>query len=132
MTPERRYRESVNKLLLPEIYTQAMGGTLTNGTPDSYYEWHNILWVEWKWTPAQNPRLLPDSKSWALQKRWLRRAYDNGHQVAVICGSPNRAYVFTQLRWEMRRIEDATFAFGTKSQLARWIEEKVFNQRSRK
>lgn len=127
MTPERRYREAVNKLLIPEVYTQTMGGTMTNGTPDSYYEAASILWVEWKWTSAQNPRLLPNSKNWPLQMRWLRRAYDNGHKVAVICGSPNRAYVFTQLRWEQRRIEDAGFVCDSKLAVAGWIAGRVFD-----
>lgn len=123
MKPERRYRETVNKKLSKLTYYQAMDGTSTNGTPDSYYEGpSSLMWVEWKWTDSKNPRLIPDPRD--LQKRWLRRAYGNNVKVAVICGSPNFGYVFPGLSWESRRIEEALLA-GSKQDIADWIDEEV-------
>lgn len=121
MTPERRYRESINKLLPPTVYTQTMGGTQTNGTPDSYYEGRSILWVEWKYTRTLSPRVFPDSKNWVLQRFWLDRCHKNGHQCAVICGTPVGAYVFVAGGWRDRKITDCLQTMNNKQAVADWI-----------
>lgn len=123
MKPERRYRESIHRLLPDTIYAQGMGGTMTGGTPDAYYEGGNgILWVEWKWTSALSPRLIPELTP--LQQRWLTRAHSNGVRVAVICGSPILGYVFPGLTWKVRRTKDAVIS-GTKKEVAEWLSTSL-------
>lgn len=123
MKPERRYRDRVNKKLPAVVYTQCMGGTATNGTPDSYYEGNaDILWVEWKWTSALNPRKLPNPSP--LQDRWLTRAQHNGLRVAVICGSETYAYVLTSNWWWDNSLEFALKLKNVK-EVADWIKEQV-------
>lgn len=125
MNPERRYRNRVEKHLPEEVYFQAMGGTATSGTPDSYYEALGpILWVEWKWTSARSPRLIPDPEE--LQKYWLRRAHRNGKAIAVICGSPVHGYIFPDLTWESRLITDAALV-GSAEEIAQWITKQVLH-----
>ena len=127
MNPERRFRNAVEKLLPEAVYYQAMGGTATNGTPDSYYEGAqhsprgniaHILWVEWKWTTARKPRVFP--KPDPLQQFWLKRAHRNGVRVAVICGSPTVGYIFPGVSWE-----DEPTHIMTKKEIAQWLEDSV-------
>jgi len=120
--PERRFRDSVHKHLLENIYRQGMGGVSTSGTPDSYYEapTGHTLWVEWKATPSARPRLIPDPTP--LQKHWLRRAHGNRQRVAVICGYPGGGIVLPGLTWESRLVSDAVL-IGSRKEIARWIEE---------
>ena len=93
--PEGTYRRSVHKYLRTPTYYQSMDGTRTGGTPDAYYEGElGTLWIEWKYTPAKKPRVLPTPT--ALQVSWLRRAHLNGVNVAVIVGSPEGSYLFTE------------------------------------
>lgn len=120
MKPERRCEKRVNALLLSSIHYQAMGGTATSGTPDTYYEAPcGSMWIEWKWTNSLRPNLIPEPSE--LQKLWLRRANGNGINVAVICGAPLRYYVFPGLSWESRKTVDAVPDLKTKQEVANWI-----------
>ena len=125
MTPERRYREAVNKLLPSHVYTQSMGGSQTNGTPDSYYEARQCMWVEWKYTRSLSPRAFPDSKNWPLQRFWLNRCWGNDHQCAVICGTPVGAYAWMYGTWKDRKIIDSIYRFKDKREVADWIKWMV-------
>ena len=101
-----------------------MGGVSTAGTPDSYYEGvGRTLWVEWKWTNSYRPLLIPEPTP--LQQHWLRRAYNNGVRVAVICGCPTRGFVFPGLTWESRETIAAVYEAQTKKQIADWISKVV-------
>lgn len=83
-----------------------MGGTATNGTPDTYYETRptsrsgpgaGVLWIEWKYTTSRRPRAFPEPSP--LQLDWLERAHHNGVLVAVVCGCPYGSYYALHLGW---------------------------------
>lgn len=98
MKPEARFVVNVNSKLPAWIYHQSMAFTMTNGTPDQYYDLDiehpkvpslagRDLWVEYKWlaTPPVRP-FIP--KPTELQKLWLRRRADVGDNAWVIVGFP--------------------------------------------
>lgn len=126
--PEANYIKRVHKQLNNSVYTQGMGLTATNGTPDNYYEGHNgILWVEYKYvqTPPRTLNLTTSThpKLSKLQLRWLRRAHKNNVNAAVIMGTDNGGYIFTvpDLKDEQYLNEIGM----TPRQVAEWIEAMV-------
>ena len=126
--PEANYIKRVHNQLNNSVYTQGMGLTATNGTPDNYYEGHNgILWVEYKYvqTPPRTLNLSTSThpKLSKLQLRWLHRAAKNNVKTAVIMGTDSGGYIFT--------VEDLKKDIVLKDvgmsprQVAEWIEVMV-------
>lgn len=99
MKPERRFVTLVNDKLPGHIAHQSMAFTVTNGTPDQYYDFDyeapnaprlesaNDLWVEYKWLPSPPVRRFTPKLS-TLQEVWLRRRHRAGRNAWVIVGFP--------------------------------------------
>ena len=110
---ETTFSRLLHSKLSPEIYVEKMSNPYRRGIPDFYYESQgSILWAEHKWieAPWNKDRKAKDicgTKSWPLQEKWLKRAYDNGKEVRVIVGigigKDTKAYI---LRYPF------DFAFG--------------------
>lgn len=100
MKPEARFVNAVNSKLPLWIHKQSMAFTMTNGTPDQYYDidYHHPkvpsfigedLWVEYKWLD-QPPVRKFTPKPTDLQKQWLSRRHYIGGNAWVIVGFPTK------------------------------------------
>jgi hypothetical protein len=89
--PENTFRRLVRDHLPGSIYRQSMALTMSNGTPDDYYDGRGgDLWVEYKWLPKPPIRgFIP--KLTELQLLWLERRWRNGQNAWVIVGFPMNA-----------------------------------------
>ena len=104
--PEANFVKRIHSKLNKNLYKQAMGLTVTNGTPDYYYEGKlNYLWVEYKWYPTEptfvdlyNTARKPSLSM--LQQHWLKRAHTNNINTAVVAGYPKGCIILQGLEWE--------------------------------
>lgn len=109
-----------------------MANPYRGGTPDRYYEGPGAeLWVEYKYYPKLPPRIdLTDLSARTnlsrLQMTWLKRAYNNGRNVAVILGWPQGGIVFKDMTWvnPISR-SDAISQTLVRKHIARWIAGQV-------
>jgi hypothetical protein len=123
--PEANFVRSVNKLLPVGIYHEGMSNPYRGGTPDRWYDGpKNDLWVEFKWFASLPPRIIPNLSP--LQKAWLERAHRNGRNVAVILGSPDGCYIYTNMAWLQVIPRETYKALSiTKRNVAEWITNQV-------
>lgn len=80
-----------------------MHNSYRGGMPDVYYEGDRaILWAEYKYIPKIPKKLCLAKYLTPLQNRWLRRAYQNNIQVAVIAGVEDGVFIAQQPnQWEL-------------------------------
>jgi hypothetical protein len=85
---ENTFIAGVHKHLPNGVYKEKMSNPYRGGTPDVYYEARFTLWVEYKFieVPKRADTLITPALT-PLQKDWLQRCYDNGHNCRVIVGS---------------------------------------------
>lgn len=106
MGPERKFINRVHRCVDTTVYkecTTGMGG----GVPDYYYEgFQTQLRIEYKAFPGPLPKVIeicvPKSKVGlsALQRRWLNRHIDNGHDAWVVIGSDSGGIILENGEWE--------------------------------
>ena len=141
MKPEARFVINVNAKLPGCIHHQSMAFTMTNGTPDQYYDLDREhpksppegrdLWVEYKWlaTPPVRP-FTP--KPTELQKLWLRRRHLAGGNAWVIVGFPTTrdsvqksGYVLTHPEMWEREVDPRVMQAFSVRELAQKITDHV-------
>jgi hypothetical protein len=79
-----------------QIYAWKINDKYQGGVPDAMYMGDGgLLWVEYKYIKAYPKRGKTVMKLGLSenQKIWLRRAYDNGQQVAVVVGCEKDAVI---------------------------------------
>lgn len=126
--PEAVFVGSVHKHLDKAVYRVGMANPYTGGIPDQYYEGsRSELWVEYKFYPKLPPILdllnrKARTKLSGLQETWLKRAYGNGRNVAVILGTPDGGIIFHNLSWQIEYERDAcVIATRSRKDIAEWI-----------
>lgn len=98
MKPEARFVARVNRRLPAGVFHQSMAFTMSNGTPDQYYDGpKRDLWVEYKYLPLVPKRTFAMGLS-QLQYEWLARRRLIGGNAWVIVGHPDGGYVFDHWR----------------------------------
>jgi hypothetical protein len=124
--PESLFIRRVNKAFgnLPQDtpYWEKMNNPYRGGTPDVYYEGEkDTLWVEFKWYPRKPKTISTFEKLTALQIAWIKRAYNNGRNVAIIAGCPDGAMIITDLS------QDIEFPFVLQSEktVSQWLWSQV-------
>lgn len=128
--PENTFIQSINRLLVREIYHMKIANPYIAGAPDVYYEGNkNILFVEYKYVDVfpSSLDLLQTNKLSRLQADWLERAEANGVQCAVIVGCQTHGMVLRgRSYWStpVRREEWLDIRL-TKPEIADWIARKV-------
>lgn len=98
---ESAFRNSVLSKLDKSIHRQPMlaGAMGCSGTPDTYVDYKDDLWIEWKVLRRDDhlPLVIPkESMPTELQKLWLNRRYAAGKNAIVLVGVKlrGRAYGF--------------------------------------
>jgi hypothetical protein len=124
--PESNFIKRLNKAFskAPDKapYCEKMSNPYRGGTPDVYYEGDkSTLWVEYKWYPRTPKKLSTFENLSPLQTLWVKRAYSNGVNVAVIAGSPAGAMIITEFS------TDTEFPFVPQSETAvsHWLWAQV-------
>lgn len=132
--PEASFIRSVHKYIPKELYTEGMANPYRGGTPDRYYEGNNgVLWVEYKYFPKLPPVIELTSpkakvKLSKLQEDWLRRAYNNGLNVAVIAGCPDGGIIFSGISWDAQWLRaEAVDFIRPRKEVAEWISSQCIN-----
>ncbi len=86
---EASFKSRMRKKVIERgVYAEAGYTPYSTGKPDHYYEGHRgVLWVEYKWIPRKNPCTFDEDKVLEeSQKRWIRRARNNGVRVWTAVG----------------------------------------------
>lgn len=101
MTPENRFIQNIHKRLKQGIYREKTHNSFRGGTPDVFYEGKaSMFWVEYKFLSVR-PKKAFTPKLSELQKRWLKRNYENGFDPLVIVGFPKGGVILqTPYVWE--------------------------------
>jgi len=99
---------------------------MQNGIPDNFYSSKGgILFAEYKYVTRIPKRastlIIPHCSK--LQLQWLARRYGENVPVCVILGSPNGAYIFTDLTWVDGIYRDKLTL--TRKQVSEWIIKQV-------
>lgn len=98
--PETVYISNIHKKLGTRSYHEKNNNPYIGGTPDVFYSGDKgDLWVEYKFLPKipKRTEVLPDLSD--LQKRWLGNRYDEGRNVAVVCGTPDGGVIYRDRAW---------------------------------
>ena len=133
--PENTFIASVNRHLPPEVYSEKTANPYRGGTPDEYYEGNqDILWIEYKYLRALPPELnLSNPKAPTccspLQLRWLKRAYENGRNVAVILGTPMGGFIYRYLDWMETYSREILLEHRllSRKEIAQWIVSQTMS-----
>ena len=97
-----------------QVYVWGIADKCTAGVPDTWYDYHESIWIEYKFGP----------KSYGvtdLQLRWLVDRHNNGRNVAVVHGFTDHIKIF---RVENEKLT-LTHTVTTKRELAQWILTEV-------
>lgn len=102
--PETTFRLKIERKLPRKLHREKMNNPYRGGTADSWYSGDaSDLWVEYKFLPRVPQRGIIDANRMgltALQLQWLRGRYEEGRNVAVICGTPAGGVIMRDLEWE--------------------------------
>ena len=126
MKPETRYTAAVHRALKPiqgDLYFEKTNNPYRGGIPDFYYEERNAFWVEYKWLPSL-PRVQFTPSLSELQKRWLLRNFGNGHQPAVIVGTPKGGLILDYPDEWTGQVYIVNYRLRTPKEVAEWLKAK--------
>lgn len=130
---EHGFTRAVMRLLPKDVHVQSMTTASTSyaGTPDRYIDYKHDLWVEFKYAQTTGRHGVAVEKMLSpLQKRWLRRRYNAGHNACVIVGLPSdraRGIVLEDpSEWECRVVPEWIIErIKTAPELANYILKRV-------
>lgn len=126
MTPENRFIGNVHRYLKNLVYFEKMHNEYRGGTPDVYYEGVFMFWAEYKYIKKVPKRRFTPNLS-ELQKRWLKRNFDAGHNPIVIVGFPRFGVILeTPDMWE-RQVSMSEVVLRTYGEIAIEIDKKANN-----
>lgn len=128
--PESTYIANIHKKLANRAYAEKNNNPYRSGTPDVWYSGDKgDLWVEYKFIPVipKRTEILPDLSD--RQKRWLGNRYDEGRNVAVVCGTPEGGVIYRDRAW-LRPLTPAEFRERLVSnvEVANWIHSEIGDQ----
>ena len=127
--PETRYYTAVHKLLPRTVHREKMHNPYRGGTADVWYSGNlDDLWVEYKYI-AKLPKTAPiclDRLLSPLQQQWLAGRHEEGRNIVVILGTPERAWVFEGMSWKEPLSPDVIRTHGlTKQSVAEYIKKRT-------
>lgn len=127
--PENTFIASVHKHLQC-TYFEKMNNPYRSGTPDVWYSGDKSdLWAEYKFIQSIPVKVDVRLDLSELQKLWLRRRYEEGRNVVVICGCKHGGVIFTDLEWEQPMFSVAFRSrLADRKQIAQWIHSKTTGQ----
>lgn len=128
--PETNFRLKIEKRLPRMLHREKMNNPYRGGTADSWYSGRGgDLWVEYKFLPRVPQRGIIDAKRMdltALQQQWLRGRYEEGRNVAVICGTLVGGVIMRDLEWEVGLTVDQFNGRTVKiDDLSYWITQQT-------
>ena len=129
MGPERKFINKVHRHI--DVYKECTTG-MSGGVPDYYYEGFNTqLRIEYKAFPGKLPEridiCIPKSKVGLspLQRRWINRHHDNGHDVWVVVGSDSGGIILAHGEWEETWWPDEDITIYPPKAIAELIERFI-------
>lgn len=106
-----------------------MNNPYRGGTADVWYSGSaDDLWVEYKWVAKLNKKSpIHISKLLSpLQLQWLRKRYEEGRNVVVILGTPEGAWVYERLDWELPLEPESVRSLAmSKRDVASYIRRRI-------
>ena len=112
MKPETRFIKAVHKHLPDTVYAEKLSNPYRGGAPDCVYlkKGGGTTWIEYKYHEQLPKKVKPNLSE--LQKKWLKRAHDLGHEVYVVLGFKHegkfRAMVYTDPKSWNRELAAST------------------------
>lgn len=127
MKPENVFISAVHRHLPDWIHREKTNNPYRRGMPDVYYEASGAsLWLEYKWLVKPVNAIHPNRLLTPNQLQWLRRAYSNKQNVAVVIGAPKVACLLADLSWEA---EELHVQWQKTIDITNWIVERITVQR---
>lgn len=96
---ESGFIRALHKRLPSKIYCWKISDRFSAGVADAYYSSDKTdLWVEYKFYPKGLPAKTKPKLS-KLQIKWLEERHNEGRNVYVIVGSPDKCLLFSNKEW---------------------------------
>ena len=117
---EAGFIKKVHGKLDRQIYKCKFADRFTSGLPDCWYSGTNSdIWVEYKYSeyPLRKPALTKH------QMRWLKERHEQGRNVAVTVGSPDKSIVivYKGINW-LTPFKSLVLTF---TEYIHWLEGEV-------